>query len=1145
MSSVSRNDIITAASRNQHDAASPAQSVWVSANAGTGKTRVLTDRILRLLVDGAAVTDILAVTYTRAAAAEMRNRLYDRLARWAVGDETTLSAEIQNMGVEQPSQKQIDRGRRLFAELLDAPVAIRIETVHAFAQSVLRRFPVEANIQPYFDLATETQSRQLKDEAVADVMGSADGLVMRSLRHLAQTISEDHMVSFAAKMFDHPLLLRRVDDDPAKVRGELSVALGCGGEVDDPAAAISTLLTAAVATDASLSVRLKSFAMASIEGAASDVGRGETLVKFLAADKAERLLMFDDYAEVFLTKSGEPRKTTATKKVMAESSDFPHLIAEQTQMLQTVKKKINSIETAHLSMAIYVVAAQMAVGYNRRKINAGLMDYDDLISKTVDLFAQDGGVSWVRYKLDKGIKHLLIDEAQDTSPNQWKVLSSLAEEFFNEGAQDDDTARPARSLFSVGDYKQSIYSFQGARPDLFHDQEEKFTELAKHNKKPFKRVNLDTSFRTTKPILELVDRVARDENEANGFLAGLGEAAAHQVSRIGDAGFVEMLDVVKSDGDDDFKPFTPYRGEDTTSPEILLARKIVDTLRAWIGCRNLPARGRAMRAGDVLILLRRRRGFGVILDREIRRAGLPLAGADRVMLKDDIAVMDLMALGQVMLLPEDDLSLATVLKSPLFGLSEDDIFILAHDRGKDSLVRRLAEKAAEEERFDAAHEKFNAWLGRAETSTPYEFYRAVLGSETRQSFTRRMGQPVLDIIDEFLKVARDYESIHPPSMQGFLAMLATSEIEITREGTAKDADEIRIMTIHGAKGLESPVVILPDTLTQSKGGRSNLVELDHQGVIYPIKPISGGILCDAVSHAKTRERQAEEHESNRLLYVGLTRAEDGVLVAGFESSTKRKLDGSWYQHIRNALESMHGCVPRPDGDGIMVTADQTADIKPEDDKTITKETHPIPPWLSATAPEEEAPPRPLTPSSFGGDYTGLSPSGQARQQAMLRGSLTHRLLEILPGLDGDGQRRAIARIAAPYIPRHLDAETCQRAAQETLTLINNDRLAGLFGAGSRAEVPLSGLVGGHVVSGIIDRMVVTDATITIVDFKTGAPPKGNDDIPQHYIRQLSLYAQVLRQIWPERDIVAGLIYTEDASVYWINRYDLDASYQAF
>lgn len=1130
------DSIINAASKNQHDASSPQQSVWVSANAGTGKTRVLTNRILRLLIDGAKVTDILGVTYTRAAAAEMRNRLYENLTEWAVIGEAELIEKIQNIGVHRPSRKQLDRARRLFAEMLDAPIPIRIETVHAFAQSVLRRFPVEANIQPYFEMATDDQTRTLKSEAITDVMASTNDRVQQSLRYLAEVMTEEQLISSAAAMFNHRDLLDRVTVQAEVVFREVYDVLGAQDAAGRADARVIEIKEAAINTD---DRQLKALAAACDGGTKTDQGKAQDIRDWLALDGQTRIAMLDDYCNIFLTKSGEPRKNIATQKVMTEAPTAEYFAKTEAARLIDALAQINGIHTAKLTTALYVVAAEMSDGYRVRKNNNGLMDYDDLISKTAELFRQNGGVSWVLYKLDKGIQHILIDEAQDTSPQQWKILSSLVKTFFDDTDNEEELPR---SLFSVGDYKQSIYSFQGARPDLFVKQKEKFKTLARQNKKPFSVVELDTSFRTVAPILNVVDAVMWPDVIG---LDGIGDAAVHQVSRLGDAGFVEILDPINLPDNTDAEAYTPYRNEDTASPEAVLAKTIVSVLKGWIGKRFLPSRGRMMRAGDVLILLRKRRGFYQILDREIRRAGLSLAGADRLKLNDDIAVMDLMALGAAMLLPEDDLTLAGVLKSPLFGLIEDDLFALAYDRGGARLIQRLA--MATGDQYTRAHQRFNTWLGHAETQTPYEFYQTVLSPEVRENFIKRLGMPVVDVIAEFLEAARSFEDTQAPSLQGFLAMMTTSELEIKREGNTKNADEIRIMTIHGAKGLESPVVILADTLRQTSSPILEIVPIRHGDAVYPVKPVSAMVTNNKVQDAKARQKQEGKQEDNRLLYVAMTRAEDGLLIAGFEAKHKRTRTDSWYQHIRNAVENFPASTPRKNddggGDGVVLECEQTAEVTPEKTAPTSTIHHDLPGWLHTASPSDEKSPQIFSPSQQqgGGDYIGASPVGQERKLAMLLGSLTHRLLEILPPLNDDARRRAIKRTIASYAPHQLDEAAASHAASTTLRLINDTRLKDIFSQNARAEVPVSGMVQGYVISGVIDRIVIDDAAITIIDFKTGQPPKTDADIPSNYISQLALYTYVLRQIWPEKTLHAGLIFTEDASIHWLDDQRLAAS----
>ena len=1121
-----RQNIIDRATIQQQRAADPKNSVWVSANAGTGKTRVLTMRILRILLDGARVSEIMGVTYTRAAAAEMRNRIFDTLSRWTVIDETDLREEIIALGIDRPSQKQISTARSLFARLLDAPMAIRIETVHAFCQSVLRRFPFEAEIQPYFELATDLQAKTLNDEAIQDVLRSEEPDIRAALARIAESIAENNLMKPVVELSKYENVIAGILQNPAAMKRDVFDALGCVDAADDPEAALEALQDAIITIPDEAAIWR--FAEKWQEGTATEQKNGKALQAWLEGDISKRRRRTQDYINTFLNQDMNVRVKIPTKALKEQYPDLEDIFAKEGARLKEIKAAIRAIETASLTSALYLIAGRIHTGYQKRKVIAGLMDYNDLINEAAALLNQDGGASWVRYKLDEGITHLLVDEAQDTSPRQWQILASLAREFFT----GDETDEKDRSIFSVGDFKQSIYSFQGARPELFSAQRDRFKEMAHQANKPFDQVDLDTSFRTTKPILNIVDDVIKPDGVP---MPGIGDSVAHAVSRIGDAGFVEVLDaepfIIKAESEQ--TAFIPFEGGDAVSAEELMAKRITTMLKNWIGVKEIPSKGRAMQAGDVMILVRNRKGFAKRLDRELRRAGLPVAGADRVMLTADIAVMDLLALGEVVLLPEDDLTLAAVLKSPLFGLDEDAIYTLAHGRGEETIQKRLATFAATDSRFTEAHRRLTEWLGLSEITTPSQFYRAVLTADMMQAFVSRLGTPVLDVLAEFLAIARDFEEVNPASLQRFIASVRISEMEIKREAALTEADEIRIMTMHGAKGLEAPIVILPHMMKQ-RSKSPILVDVPVADRSLPIVPPSGKFQVTAVIEAIDGYKRAEQNEENRLLYVGMTRAEDGLVIAGF-AAHENALEGSFYQQIRSAVEANDHHTRNDGDDGIKIETAQEARIKKSTKATPAPQVIARPAWLDNPAPPEETPPRPLSPSRYAAVPSAHSPTGQDRKKAMLRGSLTHRLLEVLPGLDQDARVRAAARIITPAVGASgLSQNDADMALKETLTLLDDASLADIFGAGSRAEVPISGIIGHEVVSGVIDRLVITDDQITIIDFKTGQSPKNGQPIAVSYIAQQGIYVHVLRQIWPDRPVKAGLIYTEDASLHWLD-----------
>ena len=1133
----------------QQRAADPGRSVWVSANAGTGKTRVLTNRILRLLVDGAQVADILAVTYTRMAAQEMRNRVFDTLSRWAVSNGSDLENSLRETGLDKPTEKQKQRARQLFAMLLDQPISLRIETIHAFSQSVLRRFPVEAGIQPNFELATEAQITQLQQETATQLLASTDPLVRAAVKAVAQHLNTDQFFDHVRDFGKYPKLLQRLRANPGAVKKALFDALKYPDAADDPDAASQQLIAAAADMSAEQQSGLRQVLAAIHEcGTPTEQKNAAKITAWLAQTTPPDMAALDHYAEVFLTADGKVRAKLLNKDVAASLPEGFDIMTREAERLIGIYQGLHAITSASRSFHLAVLAQAMAHGYADAKQNAGLMDYDDLISTTHDLLAVNGGAAWVRYKLDRGINHLLIDEAQDTSPEQWQILNTLAGEFFT-GDEEQDADKPPRSLFSVGDYKQSIYSFQGARPDLFAAQENHFRRLAENAHKPFSRIDLDTSFRSVVPVLGVVDQVTQSQlDDGKPALPGLretaaGDVAGHEVVRLGQAGFVDMMDVV---ADTALAEDASGNGPDVKK---VLARQIVATIRSWIGTRMLPSRGRVMNAGDILILLRDRQKGGLyhVLDRELRLAGLPVAGADRIRLNEDIAVHDLLALGRAVLLPEDDLSLAAVLKSPLFGLDENQLFRLAHGRKTSSLQARLASLAGEDKEIAAAHDRFTAWLDLAERRTPHGFFSSVLDSRIRQDFARRLGNHVGDVLAEFLDLARQYERVNPPSLLGFLEDVEKTKAEISRESESRGRDEIRIMTIHGAKGLEAPVVILPDALRKKPKPPRVTPLLDDD---MPVVQLSARCPHPVLAAAASDARQMSQAEDDRLFYVAMTRAQDGLMVAGFESSGRRDRENSWYDAIEKALAQIGKDDPAvtvlTDAEGLQITRYEIGQQIDPETETLRPDTADVavePPWLHQPAPAEKIPPRPLTPSRYAPDEMARSPVGSDRQKAMERGVLTHRMLELLPQLGEDARLKAAARIIDAGI-NHLSRSEAEAVLAEVLGLLGLPELSAVFGPDARAEVPVSGLVGTTPVSGVIDRLVVEASCITIVDFKTGAAPdlsREDGSLPLAYISQMALYRHLVSQIWPGRDVIAGLLYTENARMYWVDPAAMDSA----
>ncbi|GGF28893.1 double-strand break repair helicase AddA [Aliidongia dinghuensis] len=1109
-------------------------SVWVAASAGTGKTKVLTDRLLNLLLADTPPSRLLCLTFTKAAAAEMANRLNERLSGWATETDARLRADVAGLIGEAERNvppEMLDRARRLFARVLDTPGGMRILTIHAFCQSVLRRFPLEAGLPPQFEVMDDRSATELLEEArlgvltaaraAADDLGAALDEVTRHAGELAfaelmQALTTERgrlaqLIAEAgglAPYLEH--LHRRLGVAPGETE-ESAVAAACREAAFDGAG-------------------LRHATEALNGGSKTDAARGACLAAWLG-DPEGRPARFADYAAAFLTAEGEPRKTLATKAVLTADPRIGNVLAAEQARIKRVRDRLAAVVVARASAGLARLAAGFLDAYEAEKRRRGLLDYDDLILATRDLLDRPGIAPWVLFKLDGGIDHILIDEAQDTNPDQWRVVEALAAEFFaGEGA-----APPVRTIFAVGDAKQSIFSFQRADPQEFLRMQRHFARRVTEADRLWREVPLQVSFRSTAAVLETVDAVfALDEARAGVALDGA--LIQHTPFRAGHAGRVELWPALKPDDDEEEEPWAePVEQRAIEAPRGRLARRIAATIAHWIRTGEpLPARGRPVRAGDVLILVRRRGGFVTELVRELKQAGVPVAGADRMVLTAQLAVMDLVALGRVLLLPDDDLTLASVLKSPLLGLDEDALYRLAHGRDG-SLWQALA--TADEPAMVVARDTLGRLLARADFVPPHRLYAEFLGAGgARRRLIGRLGPEAADAIDEFLAQTLAYERAHVPSLEGFLSWLERGEADIKRDLDQGGRDEVRIMTVHGSKGLQAPIVFLPDTV-QAPVQLPPLLWPAGAGLMLWRPAKGAGELMSEAARSAARARRDEEYR--RLLYVALTRAEDRLYVAGWRG--KRDQAGSWYDLIDAGLAHIgrveavagppgHEPFPKCWVHDTPQSAPARADTRPTE-AALSDEA--LPDFALRPRPDEPSPPRPLVasrPSEAEPAATSpLGPGNDSRgndTRRFQRGLLIHRLMQSLPDLTEAAREPAARRFLAQ--PAHgLDPAEQNAIARETLAVLRHPEFGPLFGPGSRAEVPVVGLVDGRALNGRIDRLVVTAEAVMIVDYKTNRPPPVEAAaVAPAYVEQLAAYRAALALIYPGQRIRTLLLWTD-------------------
>lgn len=1134
----------------QSRASDPTVSAWVGASAGTGKTKVLTDRVLRLMLGtadrpGTAPDRLLCITFTKAAASEMGNRLADRLRRWAVEPDDALRDGLAELTGAPPTRTMMDRARKLFARVLDLPGGMRILTVHAFCQSILRRFPVEAGVSPQFRAIEERDQQDLLDRIRREVLAASDPPVSAAIEILTAEMDEAALTERLRALVSRRARFQRVLDAQGGEAGAVRAAtafLGCREDDTDRG------VVAAACDDAVVPAAALRRAVAALRaGGKTARDRADRIGGWLETGSADRVAAWEHYAAAFLTNDGTVRASLADKPSRAALADIDEILTPEAARVRAVADRRKAVAVARATAALIALGEAVFARYRAAKARRGLLDFDDLIDRTARLLRSPGRAPWVLFKLDGGIDHILVDEAQDTSPAQWAIIDALAAEFFaGQGARDE----VGRTLFVVGDEKQSIYSFQGADPAEFGRQRGRFDGQARRAARGWRQVPLDASFRSGPAVLSFVDAVFADGAARDGVVLAEEAQVRHAVTRRGQAGRITLWPAVPAP---ETEPVDPWAGslDEPQSQIDRLAGHLAATIKGWIEAgERLPSRDRPIHAGDVLILVRSRNQLVPATIRALKLAGVPVAGADRMVLTDQIGVQDLLAALRFALLPSDDLTLAALLRSPLIDLAEDRLIPLCHGR-RGTVWRALSAAAEEAPDLRPVRHWLTGLIEAAERLAPYDLLASVLGQACpadphsgRRAMLGRLGPEAEEAIDELLTLALDFQRGHAPSLQAFVQWIEAGDAEVKREQESRAGWAVRIMTVHGAKGLQAPIVILPDARVParnpSRPERFFWPDTPAPTLIHlPRTGLAPAVLQPVVDQAARREEQ----EYRRLLYVALTRAEDRLLVAGIDPKRGRRRD-TWYDLVAGGLARC-GPVVEAGFDGPWpglqreYRLPQTAPPDRPDRPRARLPGQAVPDWAWRPPPSEPTPTRPLTPSRPSEPEPAVgSPLGTGAQaQRFKRGLLIHALLQALPDLPRD--RRADAAVRFLAQPAHgLTADQGQALAAEVLAVLAEPDFTALFGPGSRAEVPIVGTVGrgsgSRSLSGQIDRLVVTDTHVLIVDFKTNRPPPRRiEDVPALYGRQLAAYRAALAAVYPDRTIRCGLLWTDSLVLMWL------------
>ena len=1108
---------------NQAKAVVPSDSVWLSASAGTGKTQVLSARVLRLLLTpGVRPENLLCLTFTKAGAAEMAERVNAVLARWVRLEPTKLYSELEHIGAK-PTPDVQARARTLFASVLDCPGGgLRIDTIHAFAQWLLSAFPEEAGLVPgtraMEDRDRELLAHRVLSDLLVDWETRGEHEPIEALEGLSLRMGPDKARAWLMRCAEARDVWLGPGgwQEPMRERVERLLGLEAGSGPETVAALCADEVFDCAALRRCLEINRA-------WGTASAGKAIDAIESWLGGDGAVRMEACDELARALLTQNGEPKWLKNLEKL---DMNYRGMVERVRDCLEAVRRQRSLLAQVEVVTPALTVGRRFALAWDEAKAREGLVDFDDLIRRAAALLASPGLGEWIRYKLDRQIDHVLVDEAQDTNKAQWDIIKALTDDFFSGEGQRDGKLR---TVFVVGDYKQAIFRFQGTSPENFSAAKAEFARAIEawaaganalrlpREARPLQDLGLERSYRTAKPVLEFVDRAIAAVGPEN---FGLDKAPDEHV---GDdrPGLVTLWNPVTARPDDEEDEDGPETW--LSAPERRMADRIAAQIRALVG-RFPLAKGEARLAGpgDIMVLVRKRRELAGLIVARLHAAGIPVAGVDRLRLGAPLAVKDLMAALRFAAQPLDDLSLASLLVSPLVGWSQEEL--LAHgyrDKGAplwDHLHRSGHPHIA----------MLLELLRRADFEPPQALLHWLLVGpwDGRRKLVARLGREANDPIDELLNAALAYASAHTPSLQGFIQWFDAGEGELKREPGASEG-LVRVMTVHGAKGLQAPIVILADATGNPDSSPTRGVTLTEEssGLAIPIPDLRSAERVGRVAEAEEKARREEREEHWRLLYVAMTRAEEALFIGG--ALGKRETEpapDSWYARLAPLMSA------EPLADpiwGARVEWGSRAAAPPGRGRPEPSAPADLPDWVLRPIGPEPRPPRPLAPSSVGEEQGAEPPlPSEALALAARRGVLMHRLLERLPDIapaEREARARAWLERNAGDLAEDERADILDRAA----AVIGEPHWAELFGPSALAEVPLAATVGGQVIAGTADRLLVERDRVLVADFKTARrPPASLDEVPPATIRQMAAYAAALEAIYPGRRVEAAVLYTQ-------------------
>lgn len=1133
--------------RQQNKASDPQYSIWTSASAGSGKTTVLVKRLLRMLLNNIEPSKILCITFTNTGAAEMKNRINEKLASWTVMDDGELKKEIIKLDEKDNIEQKLKTARTLFAKILDNSNDFKILTIHSFCQQIIKRFPLEANIVPNFQILDEISSLELLMQAEKELLKSNNEEIKKSIQYIFTYINEDQFIELLKQAINQKDNLLYIKSKFYTIQGIID-ELQKIFKIDNKKELENIEDEFYENTDFTI---INQGIKDSLNN--SDNKFNNKFIKIITEYQKDKDLIYD-YINCFLTTDGKITSRLLSKdmqKVFPELHDF--ILKEAERSYQT-KEYINNLTNFEFTSAFLNITYYIFEIYSFLKKQKGCLDYSDLIfetnkllsnSKFNNLDGENAFSSWINYKLDEGIDHILIDEAQDTSPLQWDIVRSITTEFFSGQGQKGELDR---TIFVVGDEKQSIFSFQGAEPDIFNLTLKDYKYKIEQCGKKFDNIFLNTSFRSLKSVLNVVDEVFAEPYRKNA-ITKLVDKITHKVAREESAGKVEIWPLVEEkdieqEKTEKVEKNTPldwqinYTEKIEKSNKQKLAETIANEVYDWFKngktiCDRKLKCSRKLKYSDIMILVRSRdKDFINYLVRQFNKKHIPTMGNDKFDLLNNIISQDIISLLKFLIFNEDDLVLANIVKSPFLNLDEEDLYTLCDYKNENQCSLWTAFQNIEKYKNQKIF--LEDIIEKSKNTSIYELLLYIFEVQnTKKLFKQRFQYIADEILNEFLNLANEYEKTHNNStILNFISFLENTDLEIKRDMEQK-TDEIKILTVHASKGLESPIVILPDTnhTTKTIQRIDEILRYKEEGNDYYI-PMIQKEKTILIEEIKDSMKNKIEEEYLRLLYVAMTRAENELYICDYKRKGESK-ENCWYSILLNTIQNNKDVKIRHskniEGD-ILYIGDQdnycnilaSCNNQQKNYKIEEEKINEIIATFSQNK-EKTNEIKIINPSIYYQENAIKTPIQNSEN--LENGKLVHKLLEILPNLDS-GEWQDIIDI---YLRNSNNKE---KITNIVLNILNNQEFNFLFSKNSKAEVPIFAKIDGNIISGKIDRLSIIDDTVYIVDYKNTNTLYNT--IPEKYKIQLNLYKKVLEKIYTDKKIKCYILWTSFGKIEYVS-----------